>query len=280
MRRASVAELQAQVARLCQQANHHLPADVLHALEEALKKEESPLGRDSLRLILENAAIASKANLPLCQDCGTAVVFLEVGYEVAFDGDPITALNNGVAQGYQEGYLRKSMVRCPFTGRINTTDNTPPVIHVEMVPGDRVRLIVMPKGAGAENMSQVFMLNPGAGEEAISRLVVEVVDRAGGKACPPLVIGLGIGGNLEMSAYLAKKALTRPLGVGNPDQEVGHLEEETLRAVNRLGIGPLGFGGTTTALAVQAEVAPCHMASLPLTVNLQCHSARRAEVVL
>lgn len=280
MREIKIADLERELSRLCREANQILPPDILQGLENAYQREESPIGREVLGRILENAAIAPKVGLPLCQDCGVAVVFLEMGCEACFDGNPIEAITRGVARGYREAYLRKSMVSHPFTKRTNTGDNTPPIIHTEIVPGDRLRVILVPKGAGAENMSQVFMLNPGAGREAISKVVTDLVAQASGKACPPLIIGLGIGGDFEMAAYLAKKALLRPLESPHPDPEAASLEEEILNAVNRLGIGPLGFGGTSTALAVKLEVAACHMASLPVGVNLQCHSARHAEVTL
>ncbi len=281
MREIEAKDITEAVARLCQQANFELGGDVLKALAKARQKEKSPLGKDALDKIIENARIAREESLPLCQDCGTAVVFLEIGQEVHIGGgDLYAAVTEGVRQGYSQGYLRKSVVSQPFSSRANTGDNTPAVIHTEIVPGDRLRIAVMPKGSGAENMSRLAMLKPGAGRQGIIDLVLATVEAAGGNPCPPLIIGLGIGATAEKAMLLAKKALLRPVGRPSPDGEVARLEEEILTGVNALGIGPLGLGGTTTALAVQAEVLPTHLASLPLAVNLQCHSARHREVVL
>jgi fumarate hydratase subunit alpha len=219
--------------------------------------------------------------MPLCQDCGTAVVFLEIGQDThIIGGDLYAAIEKGVRQGYTEGYLRKSIVSQPFSVRINTNDNTPPVIHAEIVPGDRIKVIVMPKGGGAENMSRLAMLKPGEGREGIVGLALKTVQEAGANPCPPLIVGLGIGATAESVMFLAKKALLRPVGEPNPDPEIAGLEKELLRRINGLGIGPMGFGGRTTALAVHAEVRPTHIASLPVAVNLQCHSARHKEAVL
>jgi fumarate hydratase subunit alpha len=210
-----------------------------------------------------------------------AVVFLEIGQEAhIIGGDLYTAVEEGVRQGYNQGYLRKSIVNKPFSAKLNTRDNTPPVIHTEIVPGDRVKVIVMPKGAGAENMSKVAMLKPGDGRNGIIDLVVRTVDEAGGNSCPPVIIGLGIGATAEKAMLLAKKALLRPIASANPDPEIAELEKEILSRINDLGIGPLGFGGRTTALAVNAEVMPTHIASLPVAINLQCHSARHKEIIL
>jgi fumarate hydratase subunit alpha len=269
------------VAQLCQRANFELDEDVLVALKQAQQAEESPLGKDVLHQLIENAQIAERKNLPLCQDCGTAVVFLEIGQDVhVVEGDLYEAVTEGVRQGYNQGYLRKSMVSQPFSARKNTKDNTPPVIHVEIVPGDRVKVICLPKGAGSDNMSKLAMLRPGAGRDGIVDLVLRTVDEAGPNPCPPLVIGVGIGATAEGVMLLAKKALLRPVGKPNPDPEVAELEQELLSRVNDLGIGPLGLGGSTTALAVHAEVRPTHIACLPAAVNLQCHSARHQEARL
>jgi fumarate hydratase subunit alpha len=274
-------EITQAVASLCQQANFELADDVLQALREARQKEKSPLARDILGEIIENAGIAKEEKLPLCQDCGTAVIFLEIGQEVHITGGDLnTAVTEGVRQGYTQGYLRKSMVEKPFSARTNTGDNTPPVIHTKIVPGDKLRVIVMTKGSGAENMSRLAMLKPGAGSQGIIELVVKTVEEAGGNPCPPLIIGLGIGGTAEKAMMLAKEALLRKLGESNPDPEAAKLEKKILAQVNALGIGPLGLGGTTTALAVRAEFMPSHIASLPVAVNLQCHSARHREVVI
>jgi fumarate hydratase subunit alpha len=269
------------VARLCQEANFILGDDVLAAIKQAQQTEESPLGREVLSQLIDNAKIAQEEHLPLCQDCGTAVVFLEIGQEIhIIGGDLNAAVEEGVRRGYTQGYLRKSIVSQPFSTRVNTKDNTPPVVHIEIVAGDRLKITVMPKGAGAENMSKLAMLKPSDGRQGIINLVVRTVDEAGGSPCPPLIIGLGIGGTAEKAMLLAKKALLRKVGEPNADPEIAELEKESLARVNALGIGPLGFGGRTTALAVHAEVMPTHIASLPVAVNLQCHSARHKETTL
>ncbi len=269
------------VAGLCVKANTKLPDDLVVALEKAVQIEKSPLGRQALQIILENARIARQEGTPLCQDCGVAVVLVEIGQDVHITGRSLDdAISEGVSLGYRQGYLRKSMVSKPFSKRENTRDNTPPVIHTDIVSGNKIKIIFIPKGGGAENMSRVAMLKPGDGAEAIVKLVAETVKAAGGSSCPPLIIGLGIGGTLEKAALLAKKALVRPLENWNEDIEIAELEQKVLKKINRLGIGPLGMGGTVTALAVNAISYPCHMASLPVAVNLQCHSARYAEVVI
>ena len=269
------------VAQLCQEANFVLDEDILAALKKAQETEESPLGREVLSQIIENAQIAEREHLPLCQDCGTAVIFLEIGQEVhIIGGDLNKAVEEGVRLGYSQGYLRKTMVSRPFSARINTGDSTPPVIHTEIVPGDRLKVICMPKGGGAENMSRLAMLKPADGRQGVIDVVVRAVEQAGGNPCPPVIAGLGIGATSEKAMLLAKKALLRRVGEPNPDPEVAELEKELLRRINDLGIGPLGFGGRITALAVHAEVMPTHIASLPVAVNFQCHSARHREAVL
>jgi len=281
MREIEASAITQAVARLCQETNFVLGEDVLSALNQAQPTEKSPLGREVLSQLIENAKIAKEERRPLCQDCGTAVVFLEIGQEVhIIGGDLYAAVEEGVRQGYTQGYLRKSIVNKPLSARINTKDNTPPVIHCEIVPGDRLKITVMPKGAGAENMSRLAMLKPSDGRQGIIDLVVRTVDEGGGNPCPPLIIGLGIGATGEKAMLLAKKALLRKVAEPNPDPEIAELETEVLARVNALGIGPLGFGGTTTALAVHAEVMPTHIASLPVAVNLQCHSARHKETTL
>ncbi len=281
MREIETSSITQAVARLCQEANFVLGEDVLAALKQAQQTEESPLGREVLSQLIENAQIAEEERLPLCQDCGTAIVFLEIGQEIHITGgDLCAAVEEGVRQGYIQGYLRKSVVSQPFSARKNTKDNTPPVIHTEIVPGDRLKITVMPKGSGAENMSRLAMLKPSDGRQGIIDLVVRTVDEAGGNPCPPLIIGLGIGATGEKAMLLAKKALLRKVAEPNPDPEIAELEKEILSRVNDLGIGPLGFGGRTTALAVHAEVMPTHIASLPVAVNLQCHSARHQETIL
>jgi len=281
MREIKAKEITKTVSTLCQQANFQLGEDVLTALKQALKTEESPLGREVLSQLIENAKIAKDERIALCQDCGTAVVFLEIGQDVHITGgDLYTAIEEGVRRGYDEGCLRKAMVKQPFSARINTRDNTPAVIHAEIVPGDRLKITVMPKGGGAENMSRLAMLLPNHGSQGIIEMVVRVVDEAGGNACPPLIIGVGVGGTADKAMLLAKKALLRTVAEPSPDPEVARLEKDILARVNELGIGPMGFGGSTTALAVHAEVMPTHIVSLPVAVNLQCHSARHKEAVL
>jgi fumarate hydratase subunit alpha len=281
MREIKAEKITETIANLCQQANYELGDDVLAALEQAEQAEESPLGRAILRELLENAQIAREGVFPLCQDCGTAVVFLEVGQDAHIVGGELReAVDEGVRQGYAQGYLRKSMVRQPFTARINTGDNTPTVLYTEVVPGDRLRIAVMSKGGGAENMSRLAMLKPAQGREGIIETVVTAVDEAGGMPCPPLIIGLGIGGTAEMAVLQAKRSLLRTVGQPSPDPELAELERDILERVNELGIGPMGLGGRTTALAVHALAMPAHIASMPLAVNLQCHSARHREAII
>ncbi len=261
-------------------ANRELGPDVRQALACAVEEEVSPLGRYVLEKIIENSEVACEDGLPLCQDTGLAVVFAEVGQEVHLvGGDFNAAIQEGVRQAYREGYLRKSL--CDPLSRQNTGDNTPAVIFVEIVAGDRLQLIAMPKGGGSENMSRSAMLTPAVGEAGIRAFVVDCVRRAGSNPCPPVVVGVGIGGSLEMSGLLAKKALLRPLGTANPaDERLAVMERELLAEINRLGIGPQGYGGRVTALAVMAEMRPCHIASLPVTVNIQCHVVRHREAVI
>ncbi len=269
------------VARLFQEANFDLGEDVLDSLGRALEAEESPLGRDVLEQILENARIAKEERIPLCQDCGTAVVFLEVGQDVHITGENLyAAIEEGVRKGYEEGFLRKSIVTRPFSSRTNTNDNTPPVIHTRITDGDRLRIRVMPKGGGSENTIHLAMLKPSEGRRGIVEFVVRVVEEVGGNPCPPTIVGIGIGGTAEKAMTMAKEALLRKVGEPNPEPEVAELEAEILKRVNDLGIGPQGLGGRITALAVHAEVFPTHIASLPVAVNLQCHSARHKEAVL
>ncbi|MGD9115845.1 MAG: fumarate hydratase [Dehalococcoidia bacterium] len=268
------------VARLFMEANIDLGEDVLSALRQAVQTEQSPLGRQFLNQIIENARLARDTKIPLCQDCGTAVVFLEIGQDVHINGDLTEAVQEGVRRGYYQGYLRKGVVSQPFSNRTNTRDNTPAVIHSEIVPGNGLKISVLPKGGGAENKSRLEMLLPNAGKEGVIEAVLKTVEDAGGDPCPPLVIGLGIGGTADQAMLMAKKALLRELGRASPDPEVAHLEQEILMRVNRLGVGPMGFGGTNTALAVHASVMPTHITSLPVAVNLQCHSSRHKEVTL
>jgi fumarate hydratase subunit alpha len=281
MRDIAADEVTGTVSHLFQEACYHLPGDVLGALKQARETEESPIGREVLDSILENAQIAAGEQIPLCQDTGTAVVLLELGQEVhVTGGDLYLAINEGVRRGYDEGYLRKSIVLKPYSARVNTKDNTPAIIHTDIVPGDRLKITVMPKGGGAENMSRLAMLTPASSRQGIIDFVVTAVDEAGSNPCPPLIIGVGIGGTAEKALMLAKTALLRTVGQPSADTETAQLEKDILRRVNDLGIGPMGYGGTTTALAVHVEVFPCHIASLPVAVNLQCHSARHKEAVL
>ncbi len=280
MREVSVERITEAVRRLSVEANTRLGDDVVAAFERFREGEQSPTGRDVLAQLLENARIARDEGLPLCQDTGFAVVFVDLGQDVHLvGGDLYEAVNEGVRQGYREGYLRKSIVADPLR-RKNTGDNTPAVIHVRLVPGDRVRITFAPKGGGSENMSGIAMLKPADGVQGVKRFVVDRVRQAGPNPCPPTIVGVGIGGTFEIAALLAKQALLRPVGDRNPDPFYADLEEELLAEVNRLGIGPAGLGGTTTSLDVHIEVHPCHIASLPVAVNIQCHSARHKEVEL
>ena len=269
------------VSRLFSEANLFLTDDVLDAIKKARDTEESPVARDVLDRIIENADIAAEERIPLCQDCGTAVVFLELGQEVHIvGGDLYTAVNEGVQQAYDKSYLRKSMVRQPFSARVNTKDNTPVIIYTDIVPGDKIKITAAPKGGGAENMSRLGMLTPAKGRLGIMDFVIKAVDEAGSNPCPPVIVGVGVGGTAEMTMLLAKKALLRKVGEPNPDAEVAELEKELLQRINELGIGPMGYGGRTTALAVNVEVLPSHIASMPVAVNLNCHSARHKEAII
>jgi fumarate hydratase subunit alpha len=269
------------VSRLCQEANYSLPEDVHDALKQALEDEKSPIGKQTLEQILENARLAKAEQLAICQDCGATVVYLDVGQDAhVTGGDLYAAVNSGVRQGYDKGYLRKSMVNQPFSSRVNTRDNTPAVIHTEIVPGDKLKITIVPKGGGSENMSRLFMLTPSKGRQGIIDSVVKAVEEAGSNPCPPIIVGVGIGGTAERAMELAKKSLLRKVGRHNPDPEVADLEKEIFQRVNALGIGPQGYGGTMTALGVNIETFPAHIASMPLAVNLQCHAARHKEAVL
>ena len=280
MREIYASEITAAVKRLCQEANYYLPEDVGRALEEAVGAEESPAGKEILRQCLENARIAREEKVPLCQDTGFAVIFLEIGQEVhVAGGDLKEAVNQGVREGYTEGYLRKSIVADPLR-RKNTGDNTPAMIHIEIVNGDRLTITVAPKGGGSENMSAVKMLAPADGEAGVKDFVVEWVKKAGANPCPPVVAGVGIGGTFEGVALLAKKALLRPLGSSHPDPFYARLEKELKEKINNLGVGPQGLGGRITCLGVHIETYPCHIASLPVAVNLNCHVARHKSITI
>jgi fumarate hydratase subunit alpha len=279
MRRVEARAITQAVKEAAIAANYELGQDLLAALARGEQEEESPAGREIFRQLLENARIASEERFPLCQDCGLTVIFAELGQEVqVVGGDFNEAIQEGVRQGYQEGYLRKSLCH-PLT-RQNTGDNTPAVIHTEITPGDKLRLTIVPKGGGSENMSRLFMLKPGEGWAGIKEKVVLTVKEAGPNPCPPIIVGVGIGGTFERAALLAKKALLREAGAPNPDPDLAALEAELLEAVNNLGIGPQGLGGRITALAVHLLLQPCHIASLPVAVNIQCHASRHKEVEL
>jgi fumarate hydratase subunit alpha len=281
MREINCQEIIDTVARLCIESNYYLGEDVLDVLHDAREKEVSPVGQAVLDQILENVDIAARGELPLCQDTGVLVAFLELGQEVHIvGGDLYEAINEGVRQGYKEGYLRKSVVEKPFSARVNTRDNTPAVIHTEIVPGDKLKITVCPKGGGSENMSYLKMFSPAAGRQGIIDWVVECVDKSGANPCPPIIVGVGIGGTVDQTILIAKKSLLRPVGQPHPDPEVAALEAEILERVNKLGIGPQGLGGRVTALAVHVETFPCHIASMPAAINIQCHSARHKEAVL
>ncbi len=278
MRTISKEEIIERVRELCMSAACELGSDVVESLKRAAATEKTGLGKSTLEQIIRNFEIAGREKVPMCQDTGIAVLFVDVGREVSLDGPLEEALNEGVRRGYRDGFLRKSVCH-PLT-RKNTGDNTPAIIHTSIVEGDRIHIKMAPKGAGSENMSRLKMLKPAEGIEGIKDFVVQTVKEAGGNPCPPIIVGVGIGGNFEKSAILAKKALLRPLGSPNPDAEIAGLERTLLGEINSLGIGPMGFGGVNTALAVHVEAHPCHIASLPVAVNIQCHAARHKEVVI
>lgn len=267
------------VALLCLDANRNLPPDVCAALAKAAQKEESELGRQMLERLEENARIAREERMPICQDTGMAVVFVELGQDLAIQGDMYAAINDGVARGYSEGYLRKSIVRHPLD-RVNTGDNTPAIVHLCLVSGNKMKITLAPKGFGSENMGGIKMLKPSDGRKGVVDFVRTVVDTAGANPCPPIVVGVGLGGTMEYAAFLAKRALLREAGAPAQNPLDRDLEIELEREVNKLGIGPQGFGGTITAFAVHVESYPTHIAGLPVAVNLNCHAARHAEITL
>ena len=279
MREIKAAAVADAVAALCIEANAHLPADVEAALAAARAAEPWPLARHTLGLLEKNLEMACACDLPICQDTGMAVVFAEVGQEVHIDGGFEAAVNEGVRRGYGEGYLRKSIVGDPLR-RVNTGYNTPAALHLRLVPGDKLKLTVAPKGFGSENMSRLAMLRPADGVEGVERFVLETVRLAGSNPCPPMVLGVGLGGSFDGVALLAKQALLRPLDTPNPDGYYAALEKKLLAGVNSLGIGPQGFGGRTTALGLAIEAAPTHVAGLPVAVNVSCHATRRASAEL
>ena len=251
----------------------------MNCLVASLEKEESPVAKDILSQIIENDKLAQENSVPMCQDTGLTVVFLEIGRDVHLNGDIYEAINIGVRNGYEKGYLRKSIVQDPFN-RVNTKDNTPAIIHTKIVDGDKIKIVIAPKGGGSENMSTVKMMKPSDGVEGVKKFVLDFIDNAGGNPCPPIVVGIGIGGNLEKSALLAKEALLREINDINPIEFYKDLEEELLEKINKLGIGPMGLGGRTTCLSVKIKAHPCHIAQLPVAININCHAARHKEVIL
>ncbi|MDD4766705.1 MAG: fumarate hydratase [Desulfotomaculaceae bacterium] len=268
------------VARMCQEANFNLGEDVMEAFKKGYEQEVSATGKDIMQILIKNAEIAREEQVPMCQDCGYAVIFLELGQDVRIEGgDLYEAITEGVRRGYTDGYLRKSIVSHPLE-RKNTGDNTPPVIHTKIVPGENLKITLAPKGGGSENMSQIKMMKPADGVEGVKDFVIEVAKNAGPNPCPPVILGVGIGGTMEKAALLAKEALLREIGSENEDPEMAKLEEELLEKVNNLGIGPQGLGGRTFALAVHIKTYAAHIASLPVAVNINCHAARHKEVVL
>ena len=279
MREINSKQITQAVKKLCIEVNLILGEDVIQSFKENIKKEKSDLGKDVLKILIENANIAKEKSIPLCQDTGMAVFFVEVGQEVIVKGDTLTeAINKGVSEGYTSGYLRKSVVS-PIS-RINTKDNTPSVIHYEMVKGDKIKIQYAPKGFGSENMSKLKMLKPSDGIEGVKKFIVETVSEAGPNPCPPIVVGVGIGGTVDKCAQIAKKALLRNIGEHSEDESIAVLEKEMLEKINNLGIGPQGFGGNTTALSVNIETFPTHIAGLPVVVNINCHCARHKQVII
>ncbi|MCK4306684.1 fumarate hydratase [candidate division WOR-3 bacterium] len=282
MRDVNTEEIIDVVAHLCMDANYNLPDDVLDTIKKAKEKEDSPTGKAILDEIIENNRIAREEKLAICQDTGFAIFFVELGQEVHITGGNFQdAINEGVKKGYQDGYLRKSIVDDPVLSRVNTKDNTPAIIYTDIVPGDKIKIVFCPKGGGAENMAEVAMLTAAHGIEGVKKFVVERVRKSGGNPCPPVVVGVGIGGTFERCAMSAKRALLRePLGSSNPDPKFAKVEQELLEEINNLGIGPMGLGGRTTALAVHIETYPCHIATMPVAVNLNCHVSRHKNAVI
>jgi len=279
MREFKVKALTVKIEELLLEASEVIPNKVLNCLKKTIDNEKSPLGKEVLKKIVENDELSKEKHLPICQDTGLVVCFLEIGYDIHFDGDIYEAINEGVRNAYINGYLRKSIVKHPLD-RINTKDNTPAIIHTKLVPGDKVKVMVAPKGGGSENMSLVKMLIPADGIEGIKKLVLDTVFNAGGKPCPPIIVGIGIGGNLEKSALLAKEALMREIDDCNEDPILDKLEKELFEEINLLGIGPMGFGGRTTCIGVKINAYPCHIASLPVAINIQCHAARHKTCII
>ena len=285
MREITGEQIKEAIKKLVIEANYVLDEAVIKKFEESIEKEKSETGKRILKQLIENAMISREMEYPLCQDTGASIIFTYVGEEIVFKGKSdgesvlVSAINKGVSESYKEGYLRKSIVRDPFD-RVNTKDNTPAMIVTEIVPGDKLKLVYITKGAGCENMSALKMLPPAAGIEGTKKFIIDTVEMAHANPCPPIVVGVGIGGNFEKCAYLAKKALMRNINEKNPNPFYAEMEEDLLERINKLGIGPQGFGGTITAIAVHIEAFPCHIASLPVAVNIDCHSHRHKEIVI
>ncbi len=268
------------VEKMCIEANYYIGDELLEKIKQSYENETKEVAKSVLSQIIENDEIAKKDSVPMCQDTGTAVVFVEVGTEVKLNGDIYEAINEGVRRGYTNGYLRKSIVRHPLD-RVNTKDNTPAIIHLKLVSNsDRIKIIIAPKGGGSENMSALKMMRPSDGVDGIKKFVLDTIKNAGGNPCPPIVVGIGIGGNFETVAYLSKKALMRDINDTSTDPIVAKLEKELLEEINELGVGPLGLGGKTTALAVKIETFPCHIVALPVAININCHAARHKEMII
>lgn len=279
MRQLNLDEITLAVKKSVISINYHLEDDLVSLYRKAKQQETNNIAKNILDDIIENQEVAKEGRVPLCQDTGVVVVFLELGKDIAYDGDIYDAINEGVRQGYSEGYLRKSMVNHPFN-RVNTQDNTPAIIHTKIVAGDKVKMKIAAKGGGSENMSTVVMLTPADGIEGVKKLILDTIFNAGGKPCPPIIVGVGLGGNLEKSALLAKEALLRDLNDHSSDATIEKLENELYDEINRLGVGPMGVGGNTTCLAVKINYYPMHIASLPVGINIQCHSSRHTEVII
>jgi fumarate hydratase subunit alpha len=280
MRQINTEKITDTVEKICIDANYNLGDDLVISLQNALNNEESPLGKEVIAQILENAEIGKNEQVPVCQDTGFAVVFVEIGQEVIIEGQGLQeAINEGVRRGYKNGYLRKSIVKNPLD-RVNTGGNTPAVIHTNIVPGDKLKITFLAKGGGCENMSRTAMLTPAQGRDGVIDFVVNTVKSAGANPCPPIIVGVGLGGTFEYATLLSKKAILRPVGSHNKDSNTANLEDELLEEINKLGIGPQGFGGKVTALAVHVETYPCHIATLPVAVNIECHSHRHKTIVI
>lgn len=280
MRKLDVKEIEDALRDMCIKANLHLGQDVINAFQESEEKENSPVGKEIIKNLIKNAEIAKKEAMPICQDTGMAVVFAEIGQEIQLVGGNITeAINEGVRRGYKDGYLRKSVVADPLI-RENTKDNTPAIIYYDIVPGDKIKITFAPKGFGSENMSKTKMLKPSDGVKGVIDFVVKVVEEAGPNPCPPIVVGVGIGGTIDKATVIAKKALTRQTGSHNKKEHLREIEEILIKKINNLGIGPQGLGGNTTALAVHVESFATHIAGLPVAVNINCHAARHEEIIL